>query len=108
MKFMRFKEFVVRVGYPTDLDITQRDIANALEDFCEVNDCTVEVKETPQITEEQLDGMAIYNACAEGYDDNSEDENIFRKDRARPCPYGVFESARQTEICIDKVCQFRL
>jgi hypothetical protein len=22
--------------------------------------------------------MAIYNACAEGYDDNSEDENIFR------------------------------
>lgn len=74
----RFKEFVVRVGYPADLDITQRDIANALEDFCEVNDCTVEVKETPQITEEQLDGMAIYNACAEGYDDNSEDENIFR------------------------------
>lgn len=75
---MRFKEFVVRVGYPADLDITQRDIANALEDFCEVNDCTVEVKECPQITEEQLDGMAIYNACAEGYDDNSEDENIFR------------------------------
>ena len=75
---MRFKEFVVKVGYPADLDITQRDIANALEDFCEVNDCTVEVKETPQITEEQLDGMAIYNACAEGYDDNSEDENNFR------------------------------
>ena len=75
---MRFKEFVVRVGYPADLDITQRDIANALDDFCEVNDCTVEVKETPQITEEQLDGMAIYNACSEGYDDNSEDENIFR------------------------------
>ena len=75
---MRFKEFVVRVGYPADLDITQRDIANELEDFCEVNDCTVEVKETPQITEEQLDGMGIYNACAEGYDDNSEDENIFR------------------------------
>ena len=75
---MRFKEFVVRVGYPADLDITQRDIANALDDFCDVNDCTVEVKETPQITEEQLDGMAIYNACAEGYDDNSEDENIFR------------------------------
>ena len=75
---MRFKEFVVRVGYPADLDITQRDIANALDEFCEVNDCTVEVKETPQITEEQLDGMAIYNACAEGYDDNSEDENIFR------------------------------
>ena len=56
---MRFKEFVVRVGYPADLDITQRDIANALDEFCEVNDCTVEVKETPQITEEQLDGMAI-------------------------------------------------
>ena len=75
---MRFKEFVVRVECPADLDITQRDIVNELEDFCEVNDCIVEVKKTPQITDEQLNGMAIYNACAEGYDENTEDENIFR------------------------------
>lgn len=75
---MRFKEFIVKVGYPADLDITQMDIANALEDFCEVNNCTVEVKKTPHITDEQLNGMAIYNACAEGYDENTEDENIFR------------------------------
>ena len=75
---MRFKEFVVRVECPADLDIAQRDIVNELEDFCKSNGCAVGAKEFTQITDEQLNGMAIYNACAEGYDENTEDENIFR------------------------------
>lgn len=75
---MRFKEFVVRVECPADLDITQRDIVNELEDFCKVNGCVVGAKEFTHITDEQLNGMALYNACAEGYDENTEDENIFR------------------------------
>ena len=70
----RVKEFIVKVEYPEDQDITSKDILNHLTAIPH----WVGVKEIPQITEEQLDGMAIYNACTEGYDDNSEDENIFR------------------------------
>ena len=102
---MRFKEFVVRVECPADLDITQRDIVNELEDFCKVNNCTVEGKKTPQITDEQLNGMAIYNACAEGYDENTEDENmkkaeIYRKKSLRQLKdREIFEDYQREYSC---------